>query len=205
MSRTDIAVVVFDLGGVLLELREARDNFGFDADDATFNETWLKSMSVRRFERGQIDRDEFAAQVVQELRLPYSNEEFLKRFEHWPKALYPDVCDLLDSLSGKVHTALLSNTNAVHWNRRDIGGPLKSRLDHVFLSYETGKLKPDVSAFYQVMKVLKCEARQVLFFDDNVLNIEAALEIGINAHLTRGASELRKHIAQAGLLANTTR
>jgi len=204
VSTPDISVVVFDLGGVLLQLRDARSNFGFDADDAAFNETWLKSKSVRRFERGEIDHDAFAAQVVKELYLPYGNDEFLQRFERWPKALYPGVCDLIDTLSGRVQTALLSNTNAVHWNRSDIGERLRHRLDHCFLSFETGELKPDPSSFIQLLDKLQCESRQALFFDDNALNIEAALELGFRAHLTRGAGELHEQIAQTGLLAGTT-
>lgn len=204
MSTPDVAVVVFDLGGVLLELREARSNFGLDADDATFNEKWLQSRSVRRFERGEIEFGDFAKQAVEELRLPYDHDEFLKRFERWPKALYPGVCDLIDALSGRVRTVLLSNTNAVHWNRRDIGELLQHRLDRVFLSFETGELKPDPSSFAQVLDELNCDARQVLFYDDNVLNIDAALQHGIGAQLTRGARELRAHITRAGLLADTT-
>jgi putative hydrolase of the HAD superfamily len=115
LGSSRIAVVVFDLGGVLLELREARTNFGFDGDDSTFNETWLRSAAVRRFERGDIDRDAFSVQVMQELRFPYDSEEFLRRFERWPKALYPGIDELIDALPDNVEKALLSNTNAVHW------------------------------------------------------------------------------------------
>jgi len=201
---SDGAVVVFDLGGVLLELREARSNFGLDENNVTFNEKWLQSGSVRRFERGEIDFEDFAKQVVKELRLPYDRDEFLKRFKRWPKALYPGVCDLIDTLSGRVRTVLLSNTNALHWNSRGIGELLQNRLDHVFLSFETGELKPDPSSFAQVLDELNCDAGQLLFYDDNALNIDAAMQHGINARLTRGARELRAHIAQAGLLADTT-
>jgi putative hydrolase of the HAD superfamily len=184
-------------------LRDARTTFGFDGGDVAFNETWLKSAAVRRFECGDIDRNAFSTLLVRELQLPYGDEEFLRRFEQWPKALYPGITDLLDELPDTVATALLSNTNAVHWNRGDIGNLLRPRLDHLFLSFETGHLKPDGSAFHQLLDYFECSAGQILFVDDNALNITAASQLGISAYLTRGADQLRSRLARERVIFDT--
>jgi putative hydrolase of the HAD superfamily len=70
----------------------------------------------------------------------------------------------------------------------------------LFLSFETGLLKPDLSAFKQVLNALNCKPQELLFLDDNALNIESALQLGIQAQLTRGADELREHLARRRLL-----
>lgn len=194
MNKSAVFAIVFDLGGVLLELRETRSTFDTEHVDADFNEAWLQCNAVRQFERGTTDRPTFARDVVEELRLPYDETAFLEKFEHWPKALYPGVTGMIDAIPGAVQTALLSNTNSLHWNRADIGGVLSPHLDHVFLSYETGELKPDKSAFRRLVDDLACEPDQIVFFDDNQLNVDAAIGMGITALLTRGAAELRQHL-----------
>ncbi len=178
----DIRLVVFDLGGVLLRLRDPVANFGLTGPHHEFLERWLMSPAVRDFERGTIDAGAFAERIVEELGLPFSREAFLERFDAWPEALFPDTLALLDSLPAGVRSALLSNTNAAHWGRPDIAGLLAGRFDWEFLSYRTGLLKPDTEAYRHVLDTCCVAPEEVLFFDDNPKNVQAAASIGIGAH-----------------------
>jgi HAD superfamily hydrolase (TIGR01509 family) len=187
-----ISLVVFDLGGVLLRLRDARTTFGLDADDSSFIRTWLKSESVRQFECGEIGIETFARQVVRELELSYDHGEFLHRFGSWPDGMYQGIPELMERIPDHVGTALLSNTNAMHWNQGNIDETLRSLMDHLFLSYETGLLKPDEEAFVQVLEHFGRAPQEVLFLDDNPLNIAAANQLGIVARLTRGIREAQE-------------
>jgi putative hydrolase of the HAD superfamily len=63
-----------------------------------------------------------------------------------------------------------------------------------------GKIKPDAEAFEHVLASLDCQAAQVLFLDDNILNVEAARRIGMRADLVRGAHEARRSLQQAGVI-----
>lgn len=199
MSGPGIEVVVFDLGGVLLRLNEARSTFGLEQDDSTFIQTWLMSESVRAFERGDIGEIEFAGRVRDEFELPYDGHEFLRRFRDWPDALYPGVTDLLDQIPGSAGTALLSNTNSVHWYHGDIDAALRPRIDHIFLSFETGLLKPDQDAFIQITRQLHCVPGKILLLDDNPLNITAAAQLGFITRLTRSMDDLRTALAEHSL------
>jgi glucose-1-phosphatase len=190
-STTGISVILFDLGGVLLHLRDIGSNFGLSGEERQFHRSWLMSPAVRDFERGAIAAEEFGRRIVSELRLPYDWQDFLQRFDRWPESIYPGVPELLANLASRYNIALLSNTNAVHWGRDDIAGVLEPLFDGIFLSFRTGLLKPDNSSFEQVMRHYDCAADEVLFLDDNPLNIEAATAMGINACLARGMHGIR--------------
>lgn len=191
----DVSVILFDLGGVLLHLRDIGSNFAIAGDEEQFLRTWLMSPAVRDFERGAIVAEEFGRRIVGEMRLSYDWQEFLRRFDRWPESIYPGVPELLANLSARYSVGLLSNTNAVHWGREDIAGVLDPLFDGVFLSFRTGLLKPDSDSFEQVMQHYDCAASEILFLDDNPLNIEAASAMGINARVTRGIDGIHGTLA----------
>ena len=73
----------------------------------------------------------------------------------------------------------------------------------MFLSYVTGKLKPDADVYDMVRKELDCDADQIAFFDDNPVNVEAARECGWQSALVKGAGELASALQRMGVLAST--
>jgi len=196
MTFSSIKVAVFDLGGVLLQLKDPVTNFGLRLSEADFLERWLKSPSVREFERGASDAETFGRAIVRELGLAMNWREFLKRFDAWPERIYPETAALLDSIPESIGRALLSNTNEAHWGRSDISSVLSGRLDKVFLSFRTGLLKPDREAFVQVATAYGMSADAFLFFDDNPLNVSAAAATGMHAVLCKGPSEALRVLEQ---------
>lgn len=190
----NIKVVLFDLGGVLLQLRDPVETFDLHISQREFLEVWLKSESVRKFERGASNAETFGRSIVDELGLHMTWQEFLRRFDSWPKQLFPETPALLDALPAGIGRALLSNTNEAHWNRSDIAIPLSTRLDRTFLSFSTGLLKPDREAFVQVMAAYELPAGAFLFFDDNPLNISAAAAIGMNAALCKSPADALREL-----------
>jgi putative hydrolase of the HAD superfamily len=202
MTNTDIRVLLFDLGGVLCRLNDPIETFGLQQSHAEFMQRWLMSPSVREFERGAIDAPTFAKNIVMEAKLNYGPEEFLRRFDSWPDQLFPGTLELLRQTPQRYELAVLSNTNAVHWGRDEIGGRLTAHFGKIFLSYETGLLKPDVQAYAHVAASFGCAAREILFFDDNPLNVSAALEFGCRAELIEGNDDLRHAFAKYDILPN---
>lgn len=191
-----VKAVVFDLGGVLLRLRDPVAQFGLRMAAEQFHRRWLLSPAVREFERGAIDPEAFARAVVGELALPMDWPVFLERFDGWPESMFPDTLAMLGAVPAGTGRGLLSNTNAVHWRRADIAGVLDGCFDRTFLSFETGLLKPDREAFTQVFREFRCEASEVLYFDDNPLNVEAAKRTGMQAHLARCPADAANVIAR---------
>jgi putative hydrolase of the HAD superfamily len=94
----------------------------------------------------------------------------------------------------------LSNTNAVHWERIDVPGNFGDRFNRYFLSYESGLLKPDRESFLQVSTDYDCRPEEILFFDDNPVNVAAAKKESINAVCVKGVEELETALINNGVV-----
>ena len=73
-------------------------------------------------------------------------------------------------------------------------------FEHQFASHLMGKIKPDAEAFEHVLDSLGCRASQVLFLDDNALNVQAARSLGMRAQQVRGVHEAQLSLQQAGII-----
>lgn len=198
-----IRVVLFDVGGVLVELGGVETLLGWLGSGATVEQlwpVWLRSPAVRAFEGGRIEPLAFARAIVSELNLSIAPEVFLESFAAWPTRPYPGALELVASIPERYQRALLSNSNPLHWPRVIDGMALGSRFDHCFSSHLTGKLKPDAEAFEHVAQALGCEPSEVLFLDDNQLNVDAARAIGMQADRARGVEESQQALRRAGVL-----
>lgn len=200
MSST-VDCVIFDLGGVLVEL----DGPPLSQLHSQMGESeiwlhWLNSSAVRLFESGQSSREEFAAALISEMALDQTPESFLSYFKAWPVGFYSDVESLLGELKHNAKLACLSNTNLLHWERFSQETTIISQFDFVFASFKTGHLKPDLAAFEHAIAALNMRPDRLLFFDDNAANVESARTAGMKAELTRGPTEAATHLKRYGLL-----
>ena len=107
-----IEVVLFDLGGVLVELG-GPPAFGVsegEGDEAAIWQRWLDCPWVRRFERGQCSAEAFGEGLVADWGLSLSPAEFLDRFARWPLGISEGVATVEVSLSGAKDTATCAVT-----------------------------------------------------------------------------------------------
>ena len=198
-----VDVVLFDLGGVLVELAGVRvmlELTGIETEEELWRR-WLTCRWVRRFESGCCSGTEFAAGVVADWQLELSPAAFLEAFRGWPVGPLPGATELVAQTRARVGAGCFSNTNALHWHDLIASWPVTDLFDHRFLSFELGLLKPDVAAFDQVAGMLKVPAGRVLFLDDNALNVEGAAAAGFQAIRVSGVEEARHRLAEAGVLA----
>jgi glucose-1-phosphatase len=199
----DVRVLLFDVGGVLVELGGVEVILAWLGNRITAEELWrrwLQSDSVRGFETGQIDAPRFAAGVIAEFGLAVEPQQFLDSFVGWPTGLYPGTLEMLARIPRRYQRALLSNSNPLHWPRVLDEMRLGAAFDSHFVSHLTGRIKPDPQAFEHVLASLGCQPAQVLFFDDNLLNIEAARTLGMHAVQVRGMSEAQQALIDLEIL-----
>ncbi|MFN8515545.1 MAG: HAD-IA family hydrolase [Chloroflexia bacterium] len=202
MSQPQFDVIVFDLGGVLIELTGVAQMIawtGIESDEELWRR-WLTSPSVRGFETGRLAADEFAAAMCLEFALPVGAAEFMAEFALWPRHVFPGGHELLGALAARHRLAALSNNNAVHWERisRDMG--LGGYFSASFLSHEIGLIKPDREVFEHVAEALGCAPGRILFLDDNRLNVEQAASVGMVAHRVAGVEQTAALLVSLGLL-----
>ena len=195
-----VRVVLFDVGGVLVQLSGVATVLGWVADRWTPAELWhrwLHSPAVRAFETGRCDAEQFAADLVAELELGVAPALFLESFAAWPTGLFPGTRELIARIPGDVTRALLSNSNALHWPRVEDEFGLGALFEHRFVSHLTGRIKPDPDAFEHVVSSLGCDPASVFFLDDNLLNVEAAQAVGMQGALVRGITEAEQALRRA--------
>lgn len=196
-----IELVLFDLGGVLIELAplQSMGRFFAQTDEDEVWRRWLACPWVRRFERGGCDPDTFARGMVEHWSMTASPEDFLEAFVRWPRGLMPGARELAASVRSRVAIGCLSNTNALHAARHAQEDAVYDLFDHRFLSHELGLVKPDREIYDHVVERLGCPAANVLFLDDNAINVEGARRAGLRAERARGVAEARAALADHGL------
>ncbi len=183
-------VLIFDLGGVLLENtgREKLTSLlpeGTPPGDVRLR--WLASPVVRRYERGHISSQDFAANLVREWGIALEPDAFLSHFAQWPKGFYPGAKELLQELRREHTVVCLSNSNEVHWARFP---EIATLFEQAFSSHQIGHVKPDPEAFAFVLAAMQVHPRDAWFFDDLQPNVDAARALGINAIRVEGMGEL---------------
>jgi len=199
MTSPAIEAVVFDLGGVLAQVTGVatmRELSRLDSDEEMWRR-WLGCRWVRDFERGRCSPESFAAGVVADWELTIEPAEFLALFAGWVNQPFDGAGDLVDEVARRCTVACLSNMNPIHWDDTISGWPFIDRLEHAFLSHRLGMVKPDREIYDHVVSVLGLPADRILFVDDNQLNVDAALEAGLAAHLVRGVPQAREVIFAA--------
>src|SRR5213079_1296361 len=73
-----------------------------------------------------------------------------------------------------------SNTNRAHelvWSARFAG--VMQNLEKIFVSSTIGLRKPDAEAFYFVVKEIGVPACRIIFFDNNLQNVDGARACGL--------------------------
>ncbi len=197
-----ISAVVFDMGGVLVELGPLTEILGDDPlPPGVFWARWLASPTVRAFEMGQTTADEFGAALVVELGLHMTGAELVDRFLAWPKGLFAGSTELVGEVrSAGLEAAVLSNTNGLHWAHQRDADRIPSLFTRHYLSHELGMAKPDREIFDHVVADLGRPPETVLFLDDNQPNVDAARAVGITAELARGPVEARRWLAAWSVL-----
>ncbi|MBM4411216.1 MAG: HAD-IA family hydrolase [Chloroflexi bacterium] len=186
-----IDLVVFDLGGVLVQIvrawGEAHARAGLThhpiAEDAAFlarRAPLLNALSV-----GHIAPVEYYAGVAEASDGVYTPDDIQRSHLAWHWAEYPGVDAAVEAIEAAgVLTGALSNTSEPHW--ADLRGPdtrypTVARLRHAVASHLAGILKPDTAIYRAFEEASGVPAARLLFFDDLPENVEAARSLGWRA------------------------
>jgi len=185
--------IIFDLGNVLLpiDLSLTYDAFSVFSSLSsteieyaiTVNQLWVP------YESGQQTDVEFRDFLRSQLDLTISDFNFDNAFSALLLDFHSGVYDWIASLKSKFHLVLLSNTSSIHAERFTKvplgadGQNLFSLFDQVYYSFELGLVKPDPAIYLRVLNEQGFQPEEVLFFDDNVANINSAKNLGIQSYL----------------------
>jgi len=200
-----LRVVLFDIGGVLVEPSGVATMLAWMRGSVSSEQLWrmwLTSSCVRAFETGRLSPEAFADQVIAEFDLPVSRQGFLDEMTLWSVKLFPGAIELVKEIPSEYVRATLCNTNVIHWKYLMRNEGLARAFPHHFASHLIGKIKPDAEAFQHVTYALQCEPNEVIFLDDNDMNVVAARSVGMQAVRVRGIAEAKRALVASGVLEN---
>lgn len=178
------------MGGVLVQLGSFEAMLGptsLAPDEIA--QAWILSDAVQEFERGRCDVESFASRIIDEMSLQGTPDQFVERLLQFPKGLFPGAAELVESVAKVVTTCVLSNTNELHWTRQLDRGAIPPLCDRLYLSYELGMAKPHRPIYDYAINDLAMPANQILFLDDNQVNVDGARAAGMRSELVRGPEE----------------
>lgn len=202
-QRNKIRIVLFDIGGVLVELSGLTMLLSWLGHRLTAEQVrtlWLTSPVVRLFETGKLPPTTFAEQMITQMSLPVGVEEFLSELCIRGQRMLPGAVELVRRVPRNYVRATLCNTNTLQWTRLMDEHDLMGAFDHHFASHLTGKIKPDEEAFQHVLATLGCEGPETLFLDDSQLNVAAAKKVGMIAFEVKGPVEAEHALRVAEVL-----
>jgi glucose-1-phosphatase len=203
-DRAAIRALMFDLGGVLIEVDFGRVMRAWAAaagcDPVVLGQRFTFDEAYRQHERGELDACRYFASLRSSLGLHISDQEFAAGWND----IYPGIVDGMPALlaaAGQHHPLYaFTNSNPTHqreWSKR-FAREL-SAFRSVFVSSELGLRKPDPAAFAAVAGRAGFQAREILFFDDTAENITGAQAAGMQAVLVRSSRDVRSALHELGI------
>lgn len=193
--------VIFDFGNVIINIEFQRiyQTFAkFTSKPIAYIEKRITEDQIfRRYESGQFTDEEFREVIRQTLGFPLSDHEVDTAWNAILLDIPSDRIDLIHKIRQKYPVFLLSNTNNIHitasnnYLKKTHGiKSLDILFDKLFLSYEMGMWKPDTEIYYEVLRSINLEPKEVVFFDDNLQNIESAKAIGMQTILVESTTSV---------------
>jgi putative hydrolase of the HAD superfamily len=198
-----IEVLLFDLGGVLVEWDGTTplvEYTGGRIDREMARRFWLVSPWVQRQDLGQCTVEEFADGAIAELGLDLSRDAFIAAYLSWVKGVFPGTHALLDQLKGRYRLGTLTNNNSAHFGRIARELDLERYFDDVFASHQLRMKKPDPEIYRHVTERLGVAPQRIAFFDDNIECIAPARAIGWQAFHTVGLDQVKDALRTLGAI-----
>ena len=189
----DITTIIFDLGGVIIDVDEQRafDAFrGLGLYNIEEVYTHLTETGVlEQVETGAINADELFNHLNRLALEPITPSDLTAAWNSMLLGIPDENIILLRELSTEYRLLALSDTNAVHIARieQQLGHQhsvsLSDLFSKVYYSFQMGLRKPDAEIFKRVLAEEGLSPSEILFIDDLPENTEAADRLGFRTEL----------------------
>lgn len=191
--------IIFDLGGVILDLNFAGvvkqfAKLGLPNFDSYFNLD-QQGQLFQEQELGHISTEQFCQHIRQlapeKARPNLTNQQITQAWNTILTPFVPERMQLLGKLAQTHQIFLFSNTNEMHAKFFEtaclatMGKPITAYFKQIFYSHQLHQRKPNVSAFQAVIQQAQIDPTDALFIDDNAENIKGAKSAGLKTYHLR--------------------
>lgn len=198
-----IDTIIFDFGGVLVDWNPRYLYRDYFADDEKL-EWFLSNICTDEWNIEQ-DRGRSLSEATELLvkEFPDYQKEIEMYYSQWETMLkdaIPGTVEILYELKEKYKIYGLTNWSAetfpIALNRFEFF----EVFDGILVSGKEKLIKPDVKIFELMMERFGLKPENSLFIDDNLKNVEASRNFGIETIHFTNPEDLRKELAALGIL-----
>ncbi len=194
---TNIDTIIFDLGGVILDISPKESERRFEELGLTVTHEMFhiapETNPFNQLEQGDIEAPEFYDGVRKFFKSDLSDEQIRYAWDGMLLNWTPERIDLILELKKEYKILLLSNTNSVHYDtyttsfKKEFGFAFEDLFHECYVSHEMGCRKPNLDIYEQLIAKSGITPERSLFIDDTFKNIEGCEAAGIRGyHLTGG-------------------
>ncbi len=213
MSQSQIDVILFDLGNVILpfnhyQIAEKLSRFSqreeFQDPQRIFSYLFdFEKGAVNGYEVGKMSSIQFFKSLKKYLSLTLSFGEFIPI---WNDIFSEnqEVSEIILCLKGKKRLGLISNTNPLHFDYLLSRFPIVRIFDKWILSHEVGFKKPAVETFQKAIEWASVEPEKILFIDDIKGHVEVAVSLGMQGIHFISGSQLKAELRILDVFKNHT-
>ncbi|MEI2665786.1 HAD family hydrolase [Rossellomorea sp. LJF3] len=211
-SSSNIKCIFFDAGGVLFDtfqkgddrirnLLEAR-GYQIEAINKAIRKAKEQKLSfITRWEEEEQYYKRFYGAIAEELGEEDLTNELLF-FAHYAAQceLFPEVKEVLDSLSKKYRLGVISNAMpSMDWIFDKLN--IRKYFDGIILSAFVNAEKPDETIYHTALNKLGATVNESIFIDDIIKNVHGAEQVGIKGvHLDRAEKNSLEVLIEENIL-----
>ena len=204
MTTRKLPILVFDLGGVLLDWNPHHlyDDL-FDGNAAAVD-AFLSEIGFAEWNARQDAGYPFAEAVEEHARkFPRFADQIRAYDTRWMEmmrgAIQPTVELMLRLRHSGYNAWVLSNWAAEKFRQVRPMHPFLEKMDGIVLSGEVGTVKPGERIFQVLLERVGQKAEDCVFIDDSPANIETAHKLGFKTILYHSTEQLEKELERNGV------
>ncbi len=182
--------IIFDLGGVLLNIdfsitEKAFKELGVTQFSNMFTQHHSNDLFVQ-LETGEISPEDFYEAFRRGTGTNLSDETIKKTWNALLLDFRAPTLSWLETIRSKYRIFLFSNTNQIHhdafiesYQQLTGNGEFDTIFEKAYYSQNMGMRKPNPEPFLYILKENNLNAKETLFIDDTIKNIETAHALGL--------------------------
>jgi len=197
-----VDAVIFDLGGVLLNLDYSLTEKAFiDLGIEDFGSIYSQLNQTNlfdQFEIGKVSPFHFVNRLLDKLPSGRNANQVVHAWNAMILDFPKERMEWLEEFGKTKRIFLLSNTNDLHVTAvraaltKSVGhGNLEDYFEKTYFSCTMGSRKPNVECFEQVLSENNLDPERTLFIDDSPQHIEGAKMVGLQAVLLERGRDVR--------------
>ncbi len=180
--------IIFDLGGVIVNLDQDRTIRSFKRLNIDLDEVNEKLPVFNQYETGHVNTETFIQTIKAELKGNASDLEISSAWNNMILNVTIDRIEVLKELRKSYKLFILSNTNELHiqefiklFETDHPNESWENLFDKIYYSHQIGLRKPNEEAWHLILKENNLQANETIFIDDTRMHFKAADNIGIKS------------------------